>query len=405
MDTRDRIKYYTHLIEELSKKGSNDDLFWLYLERGLYYMQEHEYELALSDFTHASFIKPDESIVYYNLAIVYRMMKDEDMAFKCLKKVIDINDRDPFAYYELGKLLYDKKEYSLAEEYYTKAIKNGKRGSDIYYRRALTRYRMGMINGAIGDINLAIKMKPSAADYYVLRANINLLTKNYVGVINDFNRLVEIKPSHSIYRLNRAIIYATIASLLKLIAKNSIPSILVDKVKRSLLGFEQDYHRYYDMAEEDINVAVESEGLVFGDFYISPSYYIARGAIYLSYGKHIAAAMDFSVAKSILKSYFQSKTNLSYKSMRALVEMYLDNYDEARKYISDDDTTSKINILRACWWWKAERNFERTYFWFKKAYDNGFDIFEVIDDIFEGYFLQSFLKELENRKLLSDFLR
>ncbi len=404
MNARDKINYYTKLIEELLKKKVYEELFWAYFERGLYYMDEGEYELALSDFNQAATIKSDESIVYYNIALVYRMMKNDDMAFEYLKKVIEIDNKNPFAYYELARLFYDKERYSEAEMYYTKAIKNGKKGSDIYYRRALTRYKMRMIDGAIDDVNYAIKIKPSAIDYYVLRANISLTSKNYITALSDFEHLIKLKPLHGVYRLNRAIIYATIASVIKLKAKNQIPHILLSDVNKAVYGFESDYHRYYDIAISDLNVAIENEKKVFGDFYTPPSYYLTRGAIYLSYGKYTFAAMDFSVAKSLFKSHFKLKLNSDYKFIRALVEMYLDNYDEARRYLGDE-TTSKANILRACWWWKAEMNFEKTYFWFKKAFENGFDIFEIVDDIFEGYFLKGFLEELEKRNLLIELLK
>lgn len=405
MNTRDKIKYYTRLIDELSKDGDLEELFWAYLERGISYLEEHEYELAISDFKEAGVIKPSEPVVYFNIGLAYTKLKNDSLAMEYFKKTIDLDEKNPFAYFELGNISYNNEKFNEAREYYTKAMRNGKKSSDIYYKRALTNFKLLNCIDAIADISHAIKMKPSNTDYYILRANIYLSMKDYRSAIDDLTHLIKIKPSNSIFRLNRSIAYATIGSIIKLIVTNSLPKSLVKVVEKTILPFEKDYHKYYEMAENDITIAIENEKSLFGAYYISPSYYITRGAILLSYGKEVPAIVDFSMAKTILKSYFPSKKNKTYQSMKALVELYLDNYEQSWKHLTDEVELPKNNILRACLCWKSAKDFEKTYFWFEKAIENGFDIFEVVDDIFEGYFLLDFLNELEKRELLSRFIK
>lgn len=404
MDIKDKITYYTNLIKDLVKEGLESELFWAYLERGMCYFDLHEYDLALSDFNQASSIKPEEAVVYYNIALTYLKKNNSYVALEYLKKVIEIDSNNSSAYYEIGNILYDDGRYTAAAENYTMAIRSGKRGADVYYRRAMANYRISAIEKALSDINTAIKIKPSVADYYVLRANINLSAKRYREVIYDLDHLVSIKPSHSIYRFNRAIVYATVGSLLKLYTRKVLPLSAVSYVGKIVADFQNDFIYYYDIAENDINLAIENEKAIFGDRYISPSFYLTRGAIYLSRSKYTASYMDFAVAKDILKTYYSHSSTPDYRSMRVIVEMYLDNYSQAEKYLCNDDTT-KSNILMACWLWRTERDFEDTFFWFKKAVDNGFDVFEVIDDIFEGYFLSEFIVELDRRNMLEEFLK
>lgn len=403
MDTREKIKYYTRLIQDLIKNGSYEELFWAYFERGLYYIEDHEYELAISDFKEAISIK-EEPIVYYNIGVAFSKMKDFQQAKTYLLKVIQMDPKNPFAYFELANIFYDEGNYVEALDYYNKSIKNGKKGSEIYYKRAITNFKLLKKANAVSDISHAIKIKPSNSDYYMLRANIYISMREFLLAIEDLNYLIKLKPFYGIYRLNRAILYATIGSLIKLIVKKSLEDSAKEYVEKIVSRFSFDYHKYYKLAEDDINMAIDAEKKV-SNFYISPSYYITRGAILLSYGREVEAIVDFSTAKSILKSYFVSKKNKELNSIKALVDLYLENYNESWSYMDNDDfDLPKLNILRACWWWKKERNFDKTYFWFKKAVDNGFDVFEVIDDIFEGYFLRDFLKELERKGELKKIL-
>lgn len=403
MDTKQRIRYYTKLIEELKKNGSDEELFWAYFERGLYYIEDHEYELAISDFKDAISIK-EEPIVYYNMGVAFNRIKDNEKAKLYFLKVIEMDPKNPFAYFELANIFHNEGDYKKALEYYTQSIKNGKKGSDIYYKRAITNFKLLQKTQAISDISHAIRIKPSNTDYYMLRANIYLSMKEFNLAIEDLNHLIMLKPSHGIYRLNRAIIYATIGSLIKLFVKKSIEESVVKYVEKIISAFSFDYHKYYRIAEDDINMAIEIEKKT-SSFYVSPSYYITRGAILLSYGREVEAMVDFSTAKIILKSYFISKKSKELNLIKSLVDLYLENYDESWRYIDNNEfDLSKINILRACWYWKKERDYDKTYFWFNKAVENGFDIFEVVDDIFEGYFLKDFLKELEKKGELRKFL-
>ncbi|MCX8074308.1 MAG: tetratricopeptide repeat protein, partial [Clostridia bacterium] len=353
MDIKNKIKYYTRLIDELSRSGSTNELFWAYFERGLYYLEDYEYELAISDFTEAASINPNEPSVYFNIGFAYSKMKVDDLAEEYFKKVIEIDSKNPFAYFELGNLNYNRQNYEDAVEYYTKAIKNGKRGSDTYYKRAMTNFKLLKYIEALSDISYAIKIKPTNLDYYVLRSNIYISLRDYKSAIEDLSYLVNIKPSHSVYRLNRAIVYATCGSLIKLFINDLIPLSFKKIVEKTISSFGNDYNKYYKLAGSDINIVIEQERKLFGDYYISPSYYITRGAILLSYGKKFESIIDFSFAKIILRSYF-SLNNKTYQLMKALVDLYLDNYKESLFYIENnyDFNMPKVNILRACWWWK-----------------------------------------------------
>lgn len=403
MDIKEKIKYYTKLIEELITKNTNgEELFWAYFERGLYYLEDHEYELAIADFKEALSIKEDP-LLYYNIGIALTKMKDLTEAKIYFSKVVEIDPKNSFAYFELGNIFHEEGNYSKALDFYDKSIKNGKKGSDVYYKRAITNLKLLRKDQALADISQAIKIKPSNLNYYVLRSNIYISMKRFFPAIEDLNRIIEFKPSSSIYRLNRAIVYATVGSLIKLLVKKSIEKSLVGYVERIVHDFSFDYHKYYEIAESDINIAIDIEKKN-SPFFISPSYYITRGAVCLSYGKEVEAIVDFSTAKNILKSHFASSKSKELKSLKALVNLYLEDYEEAWKNIEDDEfELPKFNILRACWWWKKEKNFDKTYFWFKKAVKNGFDVFELVDDVFEGYFLNGFLSELEKRDELEGF--
>lgn len=408
MDTKRKIKFYTRLINELLKEGLNDELFWAYFERGLYYSQIYDYESAVSDFIKAASINPKEPMIYYHIGIAYLKMKKYELARLNLEKVIEMSPEESSAYFDLANICYEEGKYDKACKFYTESIIRGKKTADVYYRRANAFLKLGKKNEALSDISHAIRIKPSNADYISFRAGIYLSIRDYDSLLKDLDMLIKFEKTKNLGLLNRSIVYATLASLIKTLTdkENLLPSRLTSIIKRKLGNFNHNHEELYNLAENDINQVIDN---LSSNTYIQPSHYIVRGAIRLSQKKYVLSTMDFCFAKNILCKTFLLKKDPTYISLAALVNMYLDDYKEAYNYISMLDKTfktePKFDILKACWWWRSEGNFNETFYWFTRSINNGLDIFDIFDDVFEGYFLRSFLWELEKRNLLSEFIK
>ena len=83
------------------------------------------YEEAVKKITKAIRINSDSAICYYNLAMSYDALNNEERAVKNFKKVLEINflyKNTHFVYYNLGIYFKNKGEFGKALEYYDKAI-------------------------------------------------------------------------------------------------------------------------------------------------------------------------------------------------------------------------------------------------------------------------------------------
>ncbi len=410
-----RINYYNKVIEELnSKNDRSEELFWAYIERGMIYFELVEYNKAISDFESAISLMPDEAIGYYNLGIIYYHRKELDKSLEYFKKVIELEPDNGQAYYQMGLILNLKNEYLSAVNFFSEAVNSGRKTADVFYNRALSYIKLSEFEKAMKDLDTALKIKPSNSDYYLARASLNLNLKNYKDALKDFTSLIKLKPDFSSYRFDRAVLYATVGSWFKTVESvGNKESFIYKKSVELSSGFDENSDFYYNLARYDIDFALDNEAKICGFSGVSPSFYLTRGAILLSMGKKTEAELDFVLAKKNIKIFSFETLNEAgskyvgerYYLIKALVCLYLGEYETAKKeldrVLNMEIFSSRLDILYACYWWKAEKDFEKTNFWFERSLRNGFDIINVIDDIFEGYFLRDFLHELEKKKKIN----
>ncbi|MEF3279516.1 MAG: tetratricopeptide repeat protein [Elusimicrobiota bacterium] len=411
MDEIEKIEYYTKIIDELSSKNfESEELFWAYIERGMSFFENIEYDRAILDFENAISIMPDEGVPYYNLGIIYKRKKDFDRAFYYFERAIDLKFGNNAVYYELGLLYLEKEDYEKAVENFGKAISSGRRTADVFYYRAISFMKLLKYDEAIRDLDIASKIKPSNSDYYIMLANIYTITHNYEKAIDALSMAIKIKPDISIYRFDRSILFATLGSIIKLSKKRSVDSIIFKKWFNIIERLQKDDENfYYKLAEKDINYAMELEQIFYGLKKINPSYYLTRGAIYRWWGKEAEAFVNFILARNNLV-YIKPKGNSdnrlleNYHAISALTYLYLQQWDDAKKHLdsmlNNDIISRKLDILYSCYWWASKRDFDRAYFWFNRAVKNGFDIYDIMDDIFEGYFLSDFIDKLEAKGMI-----
>ena len=410
----DRITYYTRIIEELLNKNNiSEELFWAYIERGISYFEELDYNKAISDFESAISIMPDESLSYYNLGMIYKERGDFDKAVYYMNKVISMEDNNANAYFELGVIMNEKGDYLKAFEYLSKAILCGRKTADVFYNRALILINLNKFEDAIKDINIAIKMKPSNSNYYIKRAQININNKDFKSAIDDFTSAIKLKPDYSSYRVDRAMLYASVGSWIKTRSEiDNKDSFIYKKAKLFSADFVDDSKLYYELALYDIDNAIENESKIYNSFKISSSYYLVRASILRSMNRITESIFDLIIAKENMKLF--SKKNFldigpwsipqKYYLMKAIIHLYLEEFDEVKKeldfVLNKEIFSSKLDILYACYWWKAHRCVEKTNFWFQRAIKNGFDASNLVDDIFEGYFLRDFIIEAERKNII-----
>ncbi|MFM7477122.1 MAG: tetratricopeptide repeat protein, partial [Microcystis aeruginosa] len=90
-------------------QGNNQDAIGHY-NRGVDYIQQEKYDLALAEFTKAINIDPRYAEAYLNRGFLYEQQEKPDLALSDYNQAININPRLALAYLGRGILYYSRKE-------------------------------------------------------------------------------------------------------------------------------------------------------------------------------------------------------------------------------------------------------------------------------------------------------
>jgi Tfp pilus assembly protein PilF len=105
-------------------QGNNQDAIGHY-NRGIDYIQQEKYDLALAEFTKAININPRYAEAYLNRGVLYEQQEKPDLALSDFNQAININPRNATAYNNRGFLYY----YRLERE---KAIRDLRQAAELF---------------------------------------------------------------------------------------------------------------------------------------------------------------------------------------------------------------------------------------------------------------------------------
>ena len=139
-------------------QGNNQDAIGHY-NRGVGYIQQEKYDLALAEFTKAININPRYADAYNNRGNLYQQQGKPDLALSDYNKAININPRDAMAYLNRGILYYhQQQEPDLALSDYNKAIEINPQLALAYGFRGILYYSRQETEKAIGDFRQAAEL-------------------------------------------------------------------------------------------------------------------------------------------------------------------------------------------------------------------------------------------------------
>jgi tetratricopeptide (TPR) repeat protein len=139
-------------------QGNNQDAIGHY-NRGVGYIQQEKYDLALAEFTKAININPRYADAYNNRGNLYQQQGKPDLALSDYNKAININPRDAMAYLNRGILYYhQQQEPDLALSDYNKAIEINPQLALAYGFRGILHYSRQETEKAIGDFRQAAEL-------------------------------------------------------------------------------------------------------------------------------------------------------------------------------------------------------------------------------------------------------
>ena len=157
------------------------------IKKGYFKSAIYDFDMALT------FNKSGDA--YYNRGNAYRDLKDYRAAISDYSKAIEINPNDYEAYHNRGNANIDLKNYKKGFSDYKKALELKPNFYLVYFNRGNAYRDTEKYKKAISDYTKAIEIIPNFLDAYFNSGSIKLFkTKDYLAAISDFNRAIEINP-------------------------------------------------------------------------------------------------------------------------------------------------------------------------------------------------------------------
>ncbi len=195
-----KSKEYSRAIDELRAKE--------WIDKGVAFMNVHNFENGLSAFNNAVEIDPTNSWAYLNKGWAHANLGDYYQALKELDRAADIDPQNPFIHVNRG-LAYNflgNYQQGLIEE--EKAISLDATISWAYIDRGWAYIGLGNFNQALADLNKAAQMDPKNPHVYHLRAWVHNGLGNKRQTLEDFDKSLNLDQNNSWTHWNIASYYA-----------------------------------------------------------------------------------------------------------------------------------------------------------------------------------------------------
>lgn len=127
----DPIKLWSHQLKVFPK---TDNAYFAFFSRAAAYKRLGKYKEALSDYSRAARINPNDSDLYINVGTIYGELGANQQAIDVLVKAIEIDPKREDAYFSLGLLYSGLGDREKARWYYEKAVFLGSTQAQLFLR-------------------------------------------------------------------------------------------------------------------------------------------------------------------------------------------------------------------------------------------------------------------------------
>jgi len=256
VDKQKSIELLTECIEQDSSFSN------AYLHRGVAHFKLSHYDSALSDFTAAHRLNPDQSILYMYKGFSHRNLGNIDQALANFSNYINLNPTDTSAY--------------------------------SYILRGKLKYELGDFNGAVQDYDMAMKLKPFEEKYQYYRFVALFEARQYKKALEAVDELININSDFYGYYFYKGNVYDAMGNYELSIDMYSIAIIKNYQNGDSYFQRAQSYDKLhqYDKAIEDFNTAIllkPNDG----------TYYSAKGNCLFEMGQKQKACENWNKAGSL----------------------------------------------------------------------------------------------------------
>jgi tetratricopeptide (TPR) repeat protein len=191
---------YSKAVAELKAKE--------WIDKGVAFMNEENYEGGLSAFNNAVEIDPTSSWAHINKGWALNTLEDYYQALKEFNRAAEIDPKNPWIYVNRGvsyNFLGNYQQGLLDEE---GAISLDATISWAYINRSWAYLGLGNFNQALADLNEAVQLDPKNPYIYHMRAWAYNGLGNKRQTLEDFDKSLNLAPNNSWTHWNIATYYA-----------------------------------------------------------------------------------------------------------------------------------------------------------------------------------------------------
>jgi len=255
-DWSEAIVSFTDALNQTKHKEATREV---YRYRGLAYINQKKYDLALADLSQALQLDPNYAAAYSDIATLYALQGDFDHAIDDASKAIELNPNGASYYHNRGVFYAEAKhEYEIAISDFDKAIELKPDDPSYYRERGMAFYWIGDYDSALTDFDRAISLyekeqtsrhaddfKEEFARAHVYRGAIFDARGKYSLALNEYSIAINLKPDYANAYHGRAAVYShiddrvhAIEDLRKAIKFSTDPNRLqqMEKELKALLG-------------------------------------------------------------------------------------------------------------------------------------------------------------------------
>ncbi len=257
--------------------------FMDYYQRGDTAYQEQDYQQAVTNFTQALKLNPQEVKAYVNLGNARYNLNDYEGALANYNQALKLNPQEVKAYVNRGNAYYmladyssdPDKEYKQAIADFNTAINIDKNDAEAYIRRGIVRFEITKyINNSlqeyqksIADFTEAIKINSSKVDAYfqrgLVRYQLAQYSSNYAAeykqAIADFTEALKINPRMAKVYLKRGMAYYELAQYGENGSEKNHIQAVADLQTAAKVSLERDDMDNYQQALSSICIVVANK--------------------------------------------------------------------------------------------------------------------------------------------------
>ena len=158
-----RQEEYEKAIAEYIQVIKRDDQdYRAYYNRGLAYLALNDYQLAITDYQTALVYSSDantesKSLIYNDLALAYMFLEQDEPAVFNFSQAIALDTNNYNAYYNRGCAYHRQGKYQAAIQDFSQAIQLKPDFTQAYVHRGVLHHQIGAKDTAFNDLNLALQ--------------------------------------------------------------------------------------------------------------------------------------------------------------------------------------------------------------------------------------------------------